>query len=60
MCERITPPKMVPRAFVSFGSSSTLIAGTRSMAQDNPTGVRVQPNVRGLPAASTVPRQRLS
>ena len=31
MCERITPPKMVPSALVSFGSSSTLIAGTRSV-----------------------------
>ena len=30
MCERITPPKIVPSALVSFGSKSTLIAGTRS------------------------------
>jgi hypothetical protein len=26
----MTPPKMVPSALVSFGSSSTLMAGTRS------------------------------
>ena len=39
MWERITPPKIVPRAFVSLGSSSTLIAGTRSMAQDNPNRI---------------------
>ena len=30
MFERITPPKMVPYAFVSFGSSRTRIAGMRS------------------------------
>jgi len=28
MCERMTPPKMVPSALVSFGRSKTLIAGT--------------------------------
>ena len=62
MCERITPPKIVPRAFVSLGSSSTLIAGIRSgaTAQDNATPQRRQPKVSGLPAESTVPRQRLS
>ena len=63
MCERITPPKMVPRAFVSLGSSITLIAGIRSgaMAQDIANNqTEGQPNVSGLPAESTVPRQRLS
>src|SRR5215510_3049702 len=32
MFERITPPKMVPYALVSFGSSSTRIAGMRDMS----------------------------
>src|SRR5262245_6225112 len=30
MCDMMTPPKMVPSALVSLGSSSTLMAGTRS------------------------------
>src|SRR5687767_5370871 len=30
MCDRITPPKMVPCALVSFGSRSTLMAGIRA------------------------------
>src|SRR5687767_8343530 len=32
MWERITPPKIVPRAFVSLGRSRTLMAGIRSSA----------------------------
>ena len=35
-CERITPPKMVPRALVSFGSNSTLMAALRAMCWCSP------------------------
>src|SRR5215212_3961903 len=31
MLDRITPPKIVPYALVSFGSSSSFIAGMRSL-----------------------------
>src|SRR5687767_1393839 len=30
MCDRMTPPKIVPCALVSFGSSNTLMAGIRA------------------------------
>jgi len=54
MCERMTPPKIVPMALVSLGSSRTLMAGTwwedmggapSSVAQGfNPAGLSVFPS----------------
>ena len=61
MWERITPPKMVPSALVSLGSSSTLMAGMRSSLNVSPRPAvpwrQVYPSRRSAPysaAASQV------
>src|SRR5258707_762488 len=38
MLDRMTPPKIVPRVFVSLGSSSTLMAGLRAGLGDGAPG----------------------
>src|SRR5262245_35501791 len=60
MWERITPPKIVPRAFVSLGRSSTLIAGTRSGIPQYSAGgpgapARGRDALESHPVSATVP-----
>src|SRR5262245_44450434 len=57
MWDRITPPKIVPRAFVSFGRSRTLMAGMRSSGIGR-TGYRERRSAEAQGLALGVHRSR--